>query len=103
MADENTVEKNTLLQELAALEAQQAELRRRLGTMTSVSQSGTGAVATTGGTAGGADSVVVGGDVAGPVIVAKDGATIVIGLWGSPEEQAPLAARSVASIAGVLI
>ena len=79
MADESTVEKNTLLQELAALEAKQAELRRRLGTMTSVSQSGTGAVATTGGTAGGADSVVVGGDVAGPVIVAKDGATIVIG------------------------
>ncbi len=48
MADENSIETNTLLQELAALEAKQAELRRRLGTMASVSQSGTGAVATTG-------------------------------------------------------
>ena len=76
MAEDHTEQIDKLRKALAALEAQQrdlgldhtahiTELQRRLGEMQNISQSGTGAVATTGGVAGGAHSTVVGRDVAG--------------------------------------
>ena len=54
--------------ELERLRRENAELRRRLDAAAGISQSGSGAAATTGGVAGGEGSAVVGGDVAGPVI-----------------------------------
>jgi formylglycine-generating enzyme required for sulfatase activity len=90
MSNDHTEQIDTWRQAIAALEDQQlelgldfsaqiAELQQRLETVTNISQSGAGAVATTGGVAGGAHSVVVGGDAAGPITVVNQGATVVIG------------------------
>ena len=89
MADAHTEQLDKLRREIAALETKQcelgldftvqiAELQRRLGAGPNISQSGAGALATHGGVAGGAGSVVVGGD-AGPITVVNHGATVVIG------------------------
>jgi hypothetical protein len=59
--------------------AQIAQLQQRLEETRGVSQSGSGVVATAGGVAAGEDGVAVGRDVGGHVIVAGNGATIVIG------------------------
>jgi len=90
MADDNAAQSEELRRAIADLEAKQrtlgidftaqiAQLLELLGKTGSVSQSGSGAMTFSGGVAGGKDSVVVGGDVAGNIIVAKDGAKIVIG------------------------
>src|ERR687896_575970 len=65
--------------EIERLRRENAELRQRLGQVPRISQSGSGANATSGGVAGGEGSTVVGGNVHGPVIVAGDGARISIG------------------------
>lgn len=90
MPDANTAQIEQLRQAIAALEDQQrtfgldlgaqiTELQRRLGETERIAQSGSGAVATDGGVAAGESGVAVGGNVQGPVIVAKEGATISIG------------------------
>jgi ABC-type glutathione transport system ATPase component len=90
MPGDNDEQTQKLRQAIAALEAQQrelsldfttqiAELQQRLREATGVSQSGSGAVATAGGVAAGKRGAAVGGNVAGPVIVAGDGASIIIG------------------------
>jgi energy-coupling factor transporter ATP-binding protein EcfA2 len=90
MPDDNSAEHDKLCQAIATFEAQQrelgldlsqqiAELRRRLEGHESVSQSGSGAIATSGGTAAGEGGAAIGGNVDGPVVVAGAGATVVIG------------------------
>ena len=79
MPDENLSQPDALRQHIATLEAQLAALRQQLGHGESVSQSGAGAIATSGGNAAGAGGAAVGGDVGGHVVVAGNGATIVIG------------------------
>ena len=59
--------------------AQIAQLRQRLQGAATIVQSGSGAVATEGGVAAGEGGAAVGGGVGGHVVVAGDGATIVIG------------------------
>ena len=61
------------------LSQQLAILRQRLQEAGGLQSSGSGAIAVNGGMAGGKGSAVIGGDVAGPVIVAGNGATISIG------------------------
>lgn len=90
MPGDNGEQTQKLRQAIAALEAQQrefsldftvqiAELQQRLHEAMGVSQSGSGAVVTAGGVAAGEGGAAVGGNVAGPLIVAGDGANIVIG------------------------
>ena len=79
MPDENLSQPDALRQHIATLEAQLAALRQQLGHGESVSQSGAGAIATSGASAAGAGGAAVGGDVGGHVVVAGNGATIVIG------------------------
>jgi hypothetical protein len=78
MPDVDTVQVNQLLQAIATLEAQQrelgldhspqiAQLRQRLGEISGLSQSGSGAIATTGGVAAGEGGVAVRGDVHGNI------------------------------------
>lgn len=80
MPDDNTVQIDKLRQVIAALEAQQrelglnfteqiAELQRRLGEVAGISHSGSGAVATDRGVAGGEGSLVVGGNVYGDITI----------------------------------
>jgi formylglycine-generating enzyme required for sulfatase activity len=87
---DDPAEIDKLRRAIATLEAQQrefglnlapqiGELQRRLEGAGSVSQSGSGAVATGGGVAAGEQGAAVGGNVGGHVIVADQGATIVIG------------------------
>ncbi|MGE0821729.1 MAG: NACHT domain-containing NTPase [Candidatus Binatia bacterium] len=79
-----------LRQAISTLEAQQRDLgvdnslvigvlQQRLLEARSLQMSGSGAIAANGGTAGGAGSAVIDGEVHGPVIVASNGATISIG------------------------
>jgi energy-coupling factor transporter ATP-binding protein EcfA2 len=79
MPDENPSQHDALRQHIATLEAELAALRQQLGPGDTLSQSGPGAIATSGGSAAGAGGVAVGGDIGGPVVVAGNGATIVIG------------------------
>jgi ribosomal protein L29 len=90
MPDDAAAEIDKLRQAIATLEVQQrefglnlsqqiAELRRRIAEAKALSQGGSGAIATTGGVAAGAQGAAVGGNVSGHVIVADQGATIVIG------------------------
>jgi formylglycine-generating enzyme required for sulfatase activity len=90
MPDDTAAEIDKLRQAIATLEAQQrefglnlsqqiAELRRRIAEGKALSQGGSGAIATTSGVAAGARGAAVGGNVSGHVIVADQGATIVIG------------------------
>src|SRR4029434_7154556 len=65
MADDHPTSPDALQQEIAAMEARLAELRR-LADREYIAQSGTGGLAI-GGTAGGEGSVVVGGDVRGHI------------------------------------
>jgi hypothetical protein len=74
MAEDITVEIARLRQQLAALEEQQ-----RRATQERITQSGSGAVATTDSVAAGEGSAAIGGNVSGPVIVAGAGSRIVIG------------------------
>jgi formylglycine-generating enzyme required for sulfatase activity/energy-coupling factor transporter ATP-binding protein EcfA2 len=90
MPDETSAEIDKLQQAIATFEAQQrefgldllpqiAELQRRIEEAKGIAQGGSGAVATGGGVAAGEGGAAIGGNVAGPVIVAGNGATIVIG------------------------
>src|SRR5262245_41630959 len=65
MADDHPTSPDALQQEIAAMEARLAELRR-LADRERIAQSGAGGLAI-GGTAGGEGSVVVGGDVHGHI------------------------------------
>jgi predicted NACHT family NTPase len=56
-----------------------AELQKRLEEARGISQSGSGAVATTGGAAAGEGGAAIGRNVGGNVVVAGPGATVVIG------------------------
>ena len=67
MPDDLTSKAEKLRQEIAALESKQRELRQRLEETTSVSQSGSGALATEGGTAAGEGGIAVGGNVFGNI------------------------------------
>jgi hypothetical protein len=90
MDDTNHEQIDKLRQAIAMLEAQQrelgldhtvqiAELQRRLGERVQVSQSGSGATAVSDSVAAGQGGAAIGGNVTGPVIVAGNGANIVIG------------------------
>ena len=90
MPEDNSAEIDKLRQAIETLEAQQrelglnhaqqiAELRQRLEGPGGIAQSGSGAIATTGGVAAGEGGAADGRDVGGHVIVAGGGSTIVIG------------------------
>ena len=90
MPDDTAAEIDKLRQAINTLEAKQrefglnllqqiAELPWRLTGGKALSQSGSGAIATTGRVVAGAQGAAVGGNVSGHAIVADQGATIVIG------------------------
>jgi hypothetical protein len=95
MPDDHTSQHDALRQHIVTLEAQLAALREQLGHEESVSQSGAGAIATSGGSAAGAGGAAVGRDVGGHVVVAGNGATIVIG-----EQPIPMTAVQRGSALG---